>query len=91
MKCPRGVEVDDVVFTPSGEASGHDDGDVTDDATGRSDSPISVTAFGRAAPLPAAESEGGEEGGRIIAAGSPEEIASHKDSYTGAFLKHTLM
>jgi excinuclease ABC subunit A len=34
--------------------------------------------------------EGGEEGGRIIAAGSPEEIADHKDSYTGAFLKHTL-
>jgi excinuclease ABC subunit A len=35
--------------------------------------------------------EGGEEGGQIIAAGSPEDIAGHKGSYTGAFLKHTLL
>ena len=34
--------------------------------------------------------EGGEEGGQIIAAGSPEEIASHKDSYTGSFLTQGL-
>ena len=34
--------------------------------------------------------EGGEEGGRIIAAGSPEEIARNKKSYTGAFLKKVL-
>jgi excinuclease ABC subunit A len=34
--------------------------------------------------------EGGEEGGQIIAAGSPEEIASNKKSYTGAFLNRVL-
>lgn len=34
--------------------------------------------------------EGGDEGGRIIAAGSPEEIAGNKKSYTGAFLKGVL-
>jgi excinuclease ABC subunit A len=34
--------------------------------------------------------EGGEEGGRIIGAGSPEDIAGHKNSHTGAFLKQTL-
>jgi len=31
--------------------------------------------------------EGGEKGGRVVAAGTPEEIAAVKDSYTGAFLK----
>lgn len=31
--------------------------------------------------------EGGEGGGQIIAAGTPEEIVDVKDSYTGAYLK----
>jgi excinuclease ABC subunit A len=30
--------------------------------------------------------EGGNKGGRIIATGTPEEIAAHPDSYTGRFL-----
>ena len=30
--------------------------------------------------------EGGEEGGTIVAAGSPEEVAAVKESYTGRFL-----
>jgi excinuclease ABC subunit A len=30
--------------------------------------------------------EGGEEGGYLIAAGTPEEIAAEEDSATGAFL-----
>lgn len=34
--------------------------------------------------------EGGEEGGRIIAQGTPEEIAGVKSSYTGRFLKELL-
>ncbi|MFH1772535.1 MAG: excinuclease ABC subunit UvrA [Candidatus Omnitrophota bacterium] len=34
--------------------------------------------------------EGGQDGGRIIAHGSPEEIAACKDSYTGSFLKKEL-
>ena len=34
--------------------------------------------------------EGGEEGGKIIAAGTPEQIARNKNSYTGAFLKQVL-
>jgi excinuclease ABC subunit A len=34
--------------------------------------------------------EGGEEGGRIIATGTPEEVAKKKTSYTGAFLKQVL-
>ncbi len=34
--------------------------------------------------------EGGDEGGRIIAAGTPEEVAEIKDSYTGQFLARTL-
>jgi excinuclease ABC subunit A len=34
--------------------------------------------------------EGGEEGGRIIATGSPEEIAASPNSYTGDFLKKIL-
>lgn len=34
--------------------------------------------------------EGGERGGNLIAAGTPEEIATCKDSYTGAFLKEKL-
>ncbi|MFW5906444.1 MAG: hypothetical protein ACOCTJ_02590, partial [Desulfobia sp.] len=31
--------------------------------------------------------EGGEEGGRIVVSGSPEEVAGAKGSYTGMFLK----
>jgi excinuclease ABC subunit A len=34
--------------------------------------------------------EGGNRGGRIIASGTPEEIALEKASYTGRFLKHSL-
>ncbi len=34
--------------------------------------------------------EGGDEGGRIIAIGSPEEVAQAKQSYTGQFLKAVL-
>ena len=31
--------------------------------------------------------EGGEEGGRVVAAGTPEEVAAVEGSYTGAFLR----
>ena len=31
--------------------------------------------------------EGGEEGGRIVAAGTPEKIAASKKSYTVSFLQ----
>jgi len=34
--------------------------------------------------------EGGKDGGRIIACGSPEEIAGVQDSYTGQFLRKIL-
>jgi len=34
--------------------------------------------------------EGGDEGGRIIAEGTPETVASNKKSYTGSFLKQVL-
>ena len=34
--------------------------------------------------------EGGDKGGRIIATGTPEEVAKNPASYTGAFLKHEL-
>jgi len=34
--------------------------------------------------------EGGQEGGRIIAQGSPEKVATAKNSYTGAFLREVL-
>ena len=34
--------------------------------------------------------EGGEQGGKIIALGTPEDIAKHPGSYTGIFLKKTL-
>ena len=33
---------------------------------------------------------GGEEGGRVIARGTPEEIAHNKNSFTGEFLKKVL-
>jgi excinuclease ABC subunit A len=34
--------------------------------------------------------EGGREGGRIVAAGTPEEVAMVADSLTGYFLKKEL-
>ena len=34
--------------------------------------------------------EGGDEGGTIVATGTPEEIASVKTSYTGLFLNQVL-
>jgi excinuclease ABC subunit A len=34
--------------------------------------------------------EGGEEGGLVIAAGTPEEVAAEPASHTGAFLARTL-
>ncbi|MBS1231994.1 MAG: uvrA, partial [Bacteroidetes bacterium] len=34
--------------------------------------------------------EGGREGGNIVFAGLPEELANHNDTYTGLFLKAEL-
>jgi excinuclease ABC subunit A len=34
--------------------------------------------------------EGGDKGGTVVAVGTPEEIAKHKTSYTGLFLKKVL-
>lgn len=34
--------------------------------------------------------EGGEKGGKIIAKGTPEQVAEVKESYTGQYLKHVL-
>lgn len=34
--------------------------------------------------------EGGNQGGDIVFAGTPEEIVKHKESYTGQFLKKYL-
>ncbi|GAB4189399.1 MAG: excinuclease ABC subunit UvrA [Wenzhouxiangellaceae bacterium] len=34
--------------------------------------------------------EGGDGGGRILTTGTPEDVARHKDSHTGRFLKKTL-
>jgi len=34
--------------------------------------------------------EGGIRGGEIVVTGSPQEVAKHKTSYTGQYLKHTL-
>jgi excinuclease ABC subunit A len=34
--------------------------------------------------------EGGDEGGRVVAAGTPEEVAKCKESYTGQFLRELL-
>jgi excinuclease ABC subunit A len=34
--------------------------------------------------------EGGDGGGRIIAVGTPEQIAAHKSSYTGHYLRSKL-
>ncbi len=35
--------------------------------------------------------EGGDEGGRLVVAGTPEKVASHASSHTGLFLKSYLM
>jgi excinuclease ABC subunit A len=34
--------------------------------------------------------EGGDEGGQVVAAGRPEEVAVHPTSYTGQFLRRAL-
>ena len=34
--------------------------------------------------------EGGPDGGQLIAAGTPEDVARHSESHTGRFLKHKL-
>jgi excinuclease ABC subunit A len=34
--------------------------------------------------------EGGEAGGRIVAAGTPEQISEHPNSYTGKYLRPKL-
>ncbi|HCC22287.1 TPA: excinuclease ABC subunit A, partial [Candidatus Uhrbacteria bacterium] len=34
--------------------------------------------------------EGGEEGGRVVATGTPEEVAKYADSWTAKYLKRTL-
>ena len=34
--------------------------------------------------------DGGYDGGRVVAQGSPEKVATHKKSYTGRFLKEAL-
>jgi len=34
--------------------------------------------------------EGGDEGGKVVAYGTPEQIAKHKKSYTGKFLRKVL-
>lgn len=34
--------------------------------------------------------EGGEEGGQVVVAGNPEDVARHPDSHTGRFLKRYL-
>jgi excinuclease ABC subunit A len=34
--------------------------------------------------------EGGDGGGRIVAAGTPEQVAASKGSYTAEYLKHAL-
>jgi excinuclease ABC subunit A len=35
--------------------------------------------------------EGGDEGGTVVATGSPEEVIKIKKSYTGSYLKHELV
>jgi len=34
--------------------------------------------------------EGGDDGGRVVATGTPEEVAKNRDSYTGDYLKKVL-
>jgi excinuclease ABC subunit A len=35
--------------------------------------------------------EGGEEGGEVVATGTPEDVANNELSYTGRFLKDKLL
>ena len=35
--------------------------------------------------------EGGEQGGNLVACGTPEEVAACKDSFTGEFLREKLV
>src|SRR3989338_2807086 len=35
--------------------------------------------------------EGGDEGGKVVAAGTPEEVAMAEGSYTGKYLKEKLL
>jgi excinuclease ABC subunit A len=34
--------------------------------------------------------EGGDQGGRVVVAGTPEDVAAHPDSHTGRFLQEVL-
>jgi excinuclease ABC subunit A len=34
--------------------------------------------------------EGGEGGGKVVARGTPEQVANNKNSYTGRYLKKVL-
>ena len=34
--------------------------------------------------------DGGDAGGRVIAKGTPEEVAANEDSYTGLYLRDKL-
>ena len=34
--------------------------------------------------------EGGDRGGKVVAVGTPEEVAAHPQSYTGKYLKQIL-
>jgi excinuclease ABC subunit A len=34
--------------------------------------------------------EGGDDGGRVVAQGTPEEVAANPESYTGQFLRRVL-
>ena len=38
----------------------------------------------------AEKAEGGDEGGKVVAIGTPEEVAKVKESYTGKFLVNEL-
>ena len=35
--------------------------------------------------------EGGDRGGELLVAGTPEEVAIHSESYTGQYLKKVLL
>ena len=35
--------------------------------------------------------EGGDRGGELVAAGTPEEVCSNSHSYTGEYLRHYLV
>ena len=54
----------------------------------RRDGPVAV--FVVATPFGPSGSEGGVGGGRIVAQGTPEEVARSRESYTGQFLADIL-